>query len=376
MDFSLTDEQKQMREAADELFETAGGIQPARKQIDGDEEVVDDVWEQLSESDYTALTVPLEYGGLGDGILYLALIMEVAGHVALPGPYPETAAVGVNLLETLGSEEQKERYLPAIAEGDCRMSLALREPDRGNPPGGIHLEAIEEKDAYTLSGTKTLVPFGATVDTVVVAARTENNAGYNGLSLFLVDPSKASTRRLDTLDKTRPMYELRFNEVTVPEKAALDTSPEAEPALNAALDRYETVLGAMLVGAAERAVELSVEHGKSREQYGYPVGRYQAVKHRTADMWMDMQAGRSLVYSAAWQLANEKPDAERAVSTAKAHMSENAARLFQDDIQNHGGIGFTTDHDAHIYVKQAKAWEHYPRSADFHWERIAEEWSF
>jgi alkylation response protein AidB-like acyl-CoA dehydrogenase len=375
MDFSLNNEQRQMQEAADELFEALGGVEPARRKIDGEEGVVTEVWEQLSESDYTALTVPFEYDGLGDGILYLALILEVAGRVAMPGPYPETAAVGAPLIEALGSEEQKETYLPGIADGNHRTTIALREPNENDPPDGIQLDATKEGDTYTLSGKKTLVPCVETVDTVIVAARMEEKTGYGGVSLFLINQSDVSARVLDSLDKTRPMYELTFNEVIVPESALLSSGPDAGSALIEALDRYEVALSAMLMGAADRAVDLSVDHGTNREQYGHPIGRYQAVKHRTVDMWMDMQASRSLVYAAAWRLANGKSDASRAVSTAKAHLSENAARLFRDDIQNHGGIGFTTDHDAHIYAKQAKSWEHYPRSADFHWERIAEDWT-
>jgi alkylation response protein AidB-like acyl-CoA dehydrogenase len=376
MDFTTTDEQEQMREAAAELVDSLGQIDPARQQIDGEDAAVGDVWDELSEADYTALTIPFEYGGLGEGILYLALILEVTGRVALPGPYPETAAVGVPLLASLGTETQKERYLTEIAAGDHRMTVALLEPEAEDPPHGIQLSAEEagDGDGFVLSGTKTLVPYGGTADTVIVAARTDEGTGYDAVSLFLVEPSTLDATHLDSVDKTRPVYELAFDDVSVTQEALLGPLHGGGDALERALDRYEISLSAMLVGAAERAVELSVEHGQNRVQYGHPIGRYQAMKHRTADMWMDLQASRSLCYAAAWELANDRESAPRTVSAAKAYLSENAASLFHDDIQNHGGIGFTTDHDAHIYAKQAKSLEHYPRSADFHWERVAEAW--
>lgn len=372
MDFSLSDEQEQMKETVREFLEEEGGIELARRQLDGEDGVVDEVWDQLTETEYTALTVPFDYGGLGDGMLYLALFLEEAGRFALPGPIAETLGFAVPLIDELGSVEQKETYFPAIADGDQRFSIALYEDNNEELPNGIQLSAEETDDGYSLSGTKSLVPYAEDVDSIVVAARTQEATGYRGITLFIVDPSEAAVTELEGLDWTRPVYELEFDEVTVDESAQLGPLNGGGGALERGIDRLNVSISAMLIGAADRAVDLSVEHGNEREQFGQPVGRFQAVKHRTVDMWMDMQAGRSLMYYAAWAVANNAPDAPRAVSAAKSFTTEQCTDIFGNDILNHGGMGFTWDHDGHIYLKQAKAWENYLGTPEAHRERIAD----
>jgi alkylation response protein AidB-like acyl-CoA dehydrogenase len=376
VDFSLNDEQEQMQDAASDLLESIGTVELARRRMAGDTAAVDELWEHLAEADYTALTVPLEYGGLGDGMLYLSVLLEVAGRYAMPGPYPETMAVAVPLLSELGTEAQCERYLPPVADGAARLSFALYDPDRDTFPDCVQLEATATAEGYRLDGAQTYVPYGDEVDHVVVAARTDPGTSLDGVSLFVVDAADLEVTPLDSLDRSRPLARVDFDDVRIAEGDLLGEEGEGGEPLVRALDRYAVATSAMLVGAADRAVDLSVEHGNEREQFGHPVGRYQAVKHRTVDMWMTMQASRSLLYYAAWALDSDAADAPRAVSSIKAFCSEHAATLFRDDIQNHGGMGYTWDHDGHVYLKQAKAWEQFPRSADYHWDRIADSRGF
>lgn len=371
MDFSLNDEQQQMQETARDFFDDNEVIQLARRQMDG-EDVVDDVWADLTEMDYPALTVPLDYDGLGDGMLYLALLLEEAGRHAMPGPFPETAAFAVPLIDEVGSESQKDRWLPRVADGDLTFSFALHADPGKQIPEAIGLDVERTDEGYVLDGSVSLVPYGGLVDRVVVAARTQQGRGYEGVSLFVVDPAEVDAERERGLDRTRPPFELSFEGHAVPEERLLGQQNGAGEALRRAVDRYTVATCAMLVGAADRAVDMSVEHGNEREQFGQPVGRFQGVKHRIADMWMDVQGGRSLTYYAAWTLANEESDAARAVSTAASFVTENCARIFGDDIQNHGGMGFTWDHDAHIYLKQAKAWESFLGTPRDHRERAAD----
>lgn len=376
MDFSLNAEQEQMREAADNLFESVGTVRLARRQMEGDAGAVDEMWSHLRDADYTALTVPLEYGGLGDGMLYLSVLLEVAGKYAMPGPYPETMAFAVPLLDELGSDEQRELHLPDVADGARRFSFALHEPDGDSFPEDVRLDATQTESGYRLVGTKTLVPYGHAVDRLVVPARAGSGDGTDGLSLFVVDADAVEVRPLRSLDRSRPLARVEFDDVEVGSEALLGGEHEGGEPLVRALDRYAVATSAMLVGGADRAVDLSVEYGNEREQFGHPVGRYQAVKHRTVDMWIDMQASRSLLYYAAWALANDASDAPRAVSSIKAFCSDVTTKLFRDGIQNHGGMGFTWEHDGHIYLKQAKAWEQFPRTADYHWDRIADSRGF
>lgn len=371
MDFSLNDEQEQMQETAREFFDDAEMIQRARRQIDG-EDVVGDVWADLTEMDYPALTVPVEHGGLGDGMLYLALLLEEAGRHALPAPFPETAAFAVPLIDELGTDDQRERALPAVAEGDRTFSFGLYADAEAGLPEGVALDAERTAAGYRLDGRVTLVPYGDLVDRVVVAARTQAGRGLEGVTLFVVDPAAVETTRLRGLDRTRPPAELAFEGHVVEEDRRLGPLHGGGDALRRAIDRYTVATCAMLTGAADRAVDMSVQHGNEREQFGQPVGRFQAIKHRIADMWMDVQGARSLTYYAAWALANEEADAPLAVSQAASFVTENAARIFGDDIQNHGGMGYTWDHDAHIYLKQAKAWESFLRTPREHRERAAD----
>lgn len=360
-----------MRETAREFFEDSEVLKLARRRMDG-EEIVDDHWAELAEMDYPALTVPLEYGGLGDDILYLSLLLEEAGRVALPAPMPETLAFGVFVLDELGTDAQKGVHLEAIADGETRLSFALYESGQESLPRDIQLDAEPTDDSYRLNGTKTLVPFGEQVDIVVVAARTGAGTGMEGVSLFLVDADRIDSESQDTLDRTRPGAKFHFDGMEIPESALLGTQGQAGPVLREAMDRYTVATCAMTVGAASRAVELSTEHGNQREQFDQPVGRFQAVKHRIADMWIDTQAARSLTYYAAWALENREPDASRAVSEAKLFCAEHLSQVFGDDIHNHGGMGFTWEHDSHIYFKQAKAWETFLGTPTDHLDRIAD----
>ncbi|SEH18170.1 hypothetical protein SAMN04487967_3709 [Natronorubrum sediminis] len=377
MDARLTEEQRRVQETARDFIESEGGIELARRQLEGDDIVVDELWNELADLDYTAITVPLAHDGFGEGMVYLSALLEVAGRYALPGPLPETAAIAAPLLAELGSETQRSTYLPAIADGDCRMSVAVYDDETESLPGAIRMQAdrVDDDDTrYRLHGTKTLVPYGDTVDAVVVAARTRHNNDYDGISLFVVetDHEALETRRLDGLDWTRPMCELSFDELTVGEEALLGPAHGGGTALVDALDRFHVAACAMLVGAADRAVERSVEHGNEREQYGHPIGRFQAVKHRTADMWIDMQSARSLVYYAAWAIDNDEPEASRAAASTKAYAADRLHRVFGDDIWNHGGTGFTWEHDGHIYLKQAKSWRNFLGSPDACRERLLE----
>jgi alkylation response protein AidB-like acyl-CoA dehydrogenase len=359
MNAQLTDEQERIQQTLEEFIKSHGGIELARRRMDGETEVIDELWNKLAELDYPAITVPDEYDGLGEGMLYLTALLEISGKYALPGPLPETAAFSVPLINQLGTSEQKEKFLPPTAAGDIRWSFALYD-DRTEPlPDAIQLEATSTEGGYTLNGTKTLVPYGGEVDSLIVAARTQHGSEYGGISLFVVDTEPLMTSELQSLDRVRPMYEVEFSEVTVSEDRLLGPIHGAGSTLESAIDRFTIAGCAMLVGAADRAVSLSAEHGKEREQYGQPVGRFQAVKHRIVDMWVDMQASRSLVYYAAWALENDDPAARRLVASTKTYAADRLNRVFGDGMKNHGGMGFTWDHDGHIYLKQAKAWRNF-----------------
>lgn len=372
MDARLTDEHSQVQETARDFLESNGGIEYARRAMEG-EDVIDEVWAEISALDFTAITVPIAHGGLGEGMVYLAALLESLGRYAMPGPYPETMAFGVPLLASLQNGDAQADVLSAVAAGEERLSFALYDEHDETVPEAITMQATRVDDGYELDGTKTLVPYGGSVDSLIVATRTQDATGFDGISLVLVDADRVEATELDSLDRTRPMYEVTFPSLVVDEADIIGGRHTAGAALSGAIDRFNVATSAMLVGAAEQAVDLSVEYGNEREQYGQPIGRFQAVKHRTADMWMDTQHLRSLTYYAAWAIENDEPDATHAASRAKAFAADHGPRIFTDDIWNHGGMGFTWDHDAHIYMKQAKAWENFLGGADYHYDRVADE---
>lgn len=374
MDARLTEEHQQIQETARDFLESNDGIEFARQKMEGDDEVVEEVWSEISQMDYTALTIPFDYGGLGEGMVYLSALLEELGRYAMPGPYPETMAFCVPLIDDLGNDEQKTEYFEAVADEGRKMSFALYDDRNEEVPEAIQLDADRVEDGFELNGTKTLVPYGGEVERLVVAARTQDATEYQGISTFLVDPSDPAVdaHKLESLDRTRPMYELTFDELVVDEDELLGPVHGGGEALARAIDRFTVAMCAWLVGGADRAVEESTEWGNERHQYGQPIGRFQAVKHRIAEMWMDTEHARSLTYYAAWALDTDASDAGRAVSTAKAFAGERLPRVFSDDIWNHGGQGFTWDYDAHIYLKQAKAWQNYLGSPEYHLDRVAD----
>lgn len=372
MDARLNDEQVSIQKAAEKYIKGEGGIELARRRMNGEKEVIVEVWDDLAGLDYTAINIPVKYGGLGGDMLQLAAFLEVAGRYALPGPFPESLSVVVPLLCELGDENQKDNYLPAIAEGDLKASFAIYDEISEDIPDAIKLSANVHEKGFYLDGTKKLVPYGGEVDAVVVAARTRKMRGYTGISLFIVESDKIEAIPRQTLDQTRPMYDLKFDDVELDDEALLGPLHGAGSTLEHTLDYFTVAITAMLVGSAERAVELSISHGKNREQYGKPIGHFQAVKHRIVDMWIDMQSARSLVYRAAWSFDNQKSDAPYFTALLKAFASDRLARIFGDDIKNHGGMGFTWDYDSHIYLKQAKAWRNFLTSPENYEDVIIE----
>lgn len=374
MEFTLTDEQRQVQRAAREFFETEVTVDYARRQIDGEDAATDELWAMLCELDYPAVAVPPEFDGLGEDVLYATLLLEESGRVAMPGPFPETAVFATSILADVGSEAQKRELLPAIADGEVTFSFALYEGADQQLPHDVQVAAERDGDEYVLSGEKILVPYGGSVDRVIVAARTGTGRSFDGITLFSVDPEAVAVRRRDALDETRPVFDLGFDDHRVPVEDRIGPEDAGGDALREAMDRYQTALCGMMVGAADRVVETSAEYAKERVAFGHPIGRFQAVKHRIVDMWMDVQAGRSLVYHAAWALSNDRSEAPVSVSSAKSFCGERFPPLMKDDIQNHGAMGVTWDHDTHIFMKQAKSFEHFLGSPGQHRERIADAW--
>jgi alkylation response protein AidB-like acyl-CoA dehydrogenase len=371
MNTILTEEQKQIRQTTEELLESKGGVELARKQMRSGE-VVDDLWDELTKLDYPAIMIPQEYGGLGEGMSYAITALESMGYYAMPGPFPETAVMCVSLLCNLGSPEQKRSYLRPVVSGDSRFSFAISDQNE-SIPRAIQMEGrVQPTGEITLSGKKRVVTHAEDVDRIFVASRTGAGTGLDGISICIVDPSDTSvslTQR-QALDRTRPLYTMQIDDLTVKSENVLGPPHQAGDALRQAIDRFTVAICAMLVGGGRAAVERSTTHSQNREQYGHPIGRFQAVKHRIVNMFVDVRAAQSLTYHAALAIENQTEDAPQTVAACKAYTADRLHRVFGDDIWNHGGLGFTWDHDSHIFLKQAKSWRNFLGSPESSRERL------
>ena len=361
MEFALTEDQQLLQRNAREFFEGQGGIQPARKVMNGDTATSAAIWKRMAEVGFPGLTIPEEYGGAGQGFLSLVPVLEEAGRYLTPGPLTETVGFAVPVLLEHGTTAQKERFLSGIADGSERFSLAVHEPGRDVFAGDVQVGATRTDGGFTLSGTKYLVVDVENATRLMVLARTSQGVGGDGLTLFIVDPSDASVtiEHQRPIDETRPLATVTFNNTTVSDEDRIGPVDQGFAVADTGFEAMAAAITALAVGGLERCVDMSAEYAKTRVQFGQPIGRFQAIKHRIADMRIELEGARSLSYYAAWSVEERAPDRAVAVADAKAFALRAFLWSAAANIQNHGGIGFTWEVDAHMYLKRAKSWENY-----------------
>jgi alkylation response protein AidB-like acyl-CoA dehydrogenase len=295
-------------------------------------------------------------------------VLEEMGRAAYPGPYVASVVLGGLGLLLGGSAAQKERWLSAIAAGRARASAALLEETLDWSPAATAATAARDGDGWRLSGVKRFVPWAHVADVVLVPARAPE-----GLSLFLLDPAQPGVRLspMVGIDLGNRWSELALDGARVPAGGVLGQPGGAGPVLEALLRRAAVCASAEMLGAARRCLDMSVGYVKVREQFGQPIGSFQAIRHRCAEMLLEVENSHAAVYYAAWALTAGADDAAVAASICKSYVSESARKVCGDAIQVHGGIGFTWEYDLHLYMKRAKALEPLYGDAEFHRELIA-----
>ena len=372
MDFAFSEEQEMLRSTARTMLAKASPSAVVRKLMETEDAYDAELWKKVAEQGWTALGIPEEYGGFGS-FLDLVVVLEETGRVLLPGPFFETMAMAVPVLLEAGSEAQKKEVLTAIAAGEARATVALTEPSGRWDADGVALAAQRSGDGWTLDGTKLFVPGAGVADYLVVAARTRG-AGEDGISLFLVKgrPAGMSVKALDTLDLTHKWYEVKFDGVKLGADALVGEADQGWAPLRKAMDWATAGLCAEMVGGAQKVLEDSVEYAKTRQQFGKPIGIYQAVSHKLADMLLEVESAKSVTYYAAWAVDADAPDRSLACSIAKSYTSDAYRHATAGGIQVHGGIGFTWEHDMHLYFKRAKASEVTLGDPTFHRELVAQ----
>lgn len=374
MNFGFNDEQELLRSTARKFFENECGSDTVRRLMETPEGISSDLWTKLAEQGWLGLVYPEAYDGMGLGLVDLVVLMEEMGRAVVPGPYFSAVLLGGLAILEAGGEAQKKEWLPKIAAGDRRVALAWMEPSAQLGPAGVTLTAVEKGGGYTLSGTKLFVHDAHTADALVVAARTRPGAGADGVSLFLLPKGTRGLEvtLLPTMDQTRKLCEVSLSDVSVGADALLGAAGAGWAPLSRVLDRATVALCAEMCGGAQKVLDMTVEYAKIRQAFGRPIGSYQGVKHRAADMLVDVENSKSITYYAAWALDEGAAEAPLAVSMAKAYVSDAYRRVAAAGIQLHGGIGFTWEHDLHLYFKRAKGSEFTFGDATHHRERVAQ----
>jgi alkylation response protein AidB-like acyl-CoA dehydrogenase len=373
MDFSLNKEQEMFRDAISQLLDSHGQTDVVRRYAEGDSSSYQNVWNDLRELGYTGVVVPEEYGGLGLGSIDLVPILEEMGRALLPGPYLETLAFAVPLLKRYGTREQKEKYLREIAVGERTFTLAWLEPNGGTEAGDVKMTAKREGDSFVISGIKTLVPHGNVATTLIVPVRTSDDDLASSICLLIIDASQAGMeyRTLQSYDQTRCLVEWKATDVKIPVNQMLGSVNQGWEALHEGLFYLNAAMSASMVGGMSRVVDMSVEYANTRVQFGQPIGRFQAIKHRIVDMKMDLETARSLTYYANWALDHQTSDKIAAVASARSFTTEAYIRSASHNIQIHGGMGFTQELDCHLYLKQARSLENHLGTVEEYRERAA-----
>jgi alkylation response protein AidB-like acyl-CoA dehydrogenase len=374
MNFGFNEEQELLRNTARKFFENECPSETVRRLMETPEGINAELWKKLAEQGWLGLIYPEQYDGTALGLVDLVVLMEEMGRAVAPGPYFSTVLLGGLAILEAGSDAQKKEWLPKIAAGDKRVTLAWMEPTAQLGPAGVTLTAVEKGGKYTLSGTKLFVHDAHTADALVVAARTRPGAGADGVSLFLLPKGTKGLQvtLLPTMDQTRKLCEVACSDVTVGGDALLGAAGSGWAPLARVLDRATVALCAEMCGGAQKVLDMTVEYAKIRQAFGRPIGSYQGVKHRAADMLVDVENSKSITYYAAWALDEGSPEAPLAVSMAKAYVSDAFRRVSAAGIQLHGGIGFTWEHDLHLYFKRAKGSEFTFGDATHHRERVAQ----
>ena len=346
-----------------EMMEDANGYSPK-------------MWQDLAGMGLLGVNIPEADAGSGMGLVELIVVIEQMGRAIFPGSLLETMMVAEAISEG-GNGDQKKSYLPKIANGELIGTLAIDEPGGFWDAEAVQATAKREGGRYRLSGTKLFVPYAHVADLMVCAVRTsEGGRPEEGVTLLLVEPKNdgAKVETLPTMDESYKLCEVSLDGVSVSASQVLGEEGAGWHLWDKIRQKATVLASAEMVGGAERVMEIIVAYSKERQQFDKLIGSFQAIKHRCVDMLVDVVSSRGCVYYAAWAVENQAKDAEIAVSSAKAYASDAYVNASQKALQSFGGIGFTWEHDIHLFMKRARRLEMTFGDATFHRERMASLW--
>ncbi|MBA7644709.1 Acyl-CoA dehydrogenase [subsurface metagenome] len=375
MDFGLNEEQEMLKTMARDFFTNECPKTHVKEMMDDEKGYSPELWKKMAELGFLGLVIPEEYGGTGGNFIDLMVLMQEMGRAVLPSPFISTVLLAGIPLLTAGTEEQKKEFLPKIAAGDVILALALSEPNGDLGADAIEIEAVAEGNDYIINGTKLFVLDAAAADHILCATRTKRTKDpEEGITLFLIDAKADGVQitSLKTMDETRKQCEVLFKNVKVPAKSMVGELHQGWPILKKTLNQATAMLCGEMVGGLDTVMEMTLDYAKQRIQFGVPIGSFQAIKHKFADMLIQVEYARSLTYYAAWTVDQDIPDSPVAVSTAKSWCGDAYKHVTNEGVQIHGGIGFTWDHDMHLYFKRARSSDTAFGDSTYHRELIAQ----
>jgi len=367
VNFAFSEEQEELRRIVRQFLDAKSSEEAVREQMDTERGFDEAVWNQMgAEMGLQGLIIPEEHGGQGYGYVELIVVLEEMGRRLLCAPYFSTVVLAANALIHSGDAAAQQAHLPGIAAGETIATVAFTEPSGKWDESGITLPATQSGDGWTLTGAKSFVLDGHTAGLIIVAARTGA-----GVSLFAVDGDAAGLTRtaLSTMDQTRKQAKLEFS--TTP-ATLIGTDGGGWDVLSTVLDLAAVALAAEQVGGAQECLDMAVQYAKDRVQFGRPIGSFQAIKHKCADMLLEVESAKSAAYYAGWCAAEMNDELPSVASLAKAYCSEAYFHAAAENIQIHGGIGFTWEHPAHLYFKRAKSSELLFGDPSYHRELLAQ----
>jgi alkylation response protein AidB-like acyl-CoA dehydrogenase len=333
-----------------------------------------EIWRQLSDQlALPGIHIPEQYGGAGFGMVELCIVTEEMGRALLCAPYFSTAVLATNAILNAGTEAQQSSLLPDLASGTRLAALAVTEPSGQWDSQSIELVATPVAEGFLLDGAKSYVVDGHVADLLIVAGRVAGTVGRDGLALFTVSADAAGVARslLPSMDPTRKLARIDFDSV---QAQRLGDGEDDATALDRTLDQAAIALANEMVGGAQALFDSAVDYAKLRVQFGRTIGSFQAIKHKCADMLLELELAKSAAYYAAQAAATDDPEWPALACLAKAAASETYLHIAAETIQIHGGIGFTWENDTHLWFKRAKSSEVFLGEPHYHRELLMQRW--
>ena len=370
----LNEEQQSLKDIAKEFLQKNAPVTHFREIRDTESELGydPDLWKQMVDLGWSGILVPEEYGGFDFGMVGMGSILEEMGKMLTPSPLFSTGVLGASLISLGGNDKQKQTYLPQIVDGSITTALALEEGNRHSPLS-INTEAKKDGKNFTLTGNKTFVIDGHSSNLLIVAARTSGSENdSSGITLFLVDPSIDGVQVSKTsMVDSRNSANITLNEAIVSLDDVLGEENNGAALLEEVLDRAQIAISAEMLGNASQAFDITLEYLKERKQFGAVIGSFQALQHRAAEMYSELELTKSSVIAACVAADEQSNDLRRMASLAKFKAGETNHLVTNEAVQMHGGVGVTDEYDVGLYLKRARVTEQIFGNSEYHLDRYA-----